>query len=319
MTTMQTSMPARAVHVDTRPLWDRLRTNRNWLALWFMLPAAAFLILFLAYPLGLGVWMSVTDERIGRTGVFVGLENYEWLWNDSIFWLSVFNTLLYTIIASAIKFAIGLYLALLLNRHMPFKAMIRAIVLVPFIVPTVLSAIAFWWIYDAQFSIISWSLIKLGWIDHNINFLGDPNMARGSVIFANIWRGVPFVAITLLAGLQTVSPSLYEAATLDGATDWQRFRFITYPLLTPIIAVVMTFSVLFTFTDFQLVWALTRGGPVNATHLMATLSYQRGILSGRLGEGAAIATAMIPFLMAAIAISWFGMQRRKWQQGNDND
>jgi multiple sugar transport system permease protein len=319
MTTMQTSVPARTVHVDTRRLWDRLRTNRNWLALWFMLPAAAFLILFLAYPLGLGVWMSVTDERIGRTGVFIGLENYEWLWNDSIFWLSVFNTLLYTIIASTIKFAIGLYLALLLNRHMPFKAIIRAIVLVPFIVPTVLSAIAFWWIYDAQFSIISWSLIKLGWIDHNINFLGDPNMARGSVIFANIWRGVPFVAITLLAGLQTVSPSLYEAATLDGATDWQRFRFITYPLLTPIIAVVMTFSVLFTFTDFQLVWALTRGGPVNATHLMATLSYQRGILSGRLGEGAAIATAMIPFLLAAIAISWFGMQRRKWQQGTDND
>jgi multiple sugar transport system permease protein len=202
---------------------------------------------------------------------------------------------------------------------MPFKAVIRSIVLIPFIVPTVLSAIAFWWIYDSQFSIISWSLIKLGLIDHNINFLGDSNWARGSVIFANIWRGVPFVAITLLAGLQTVSPSLYEAATLDGATNWQRFRFITYPLLTPIIAVVMTFSVLFTFTDFQLIWALTRGGPVNATHLMATLSYQRGIISGRLGEGAAIATAMIPFLLAAIAISWFGMQRRKWQQGSSND
>jgi multiple sugar transport system permease protein len=208
---------------------------------------------------------------------------------------------------------------LLLNRHMPFKAMIRAAVLVPFIVPTVLSAIAFWWIYDSQFSIISWSLTKLGLIHENINFLGDTSWARGSVIFANIWRGVPFVAITLLAGLQTVSPSLYEAATLDGATNWQRFRFITYPLLTPIIAVVMTFSVLFTFTDFQLIWALTRGGPVNATHLMATLSYQRGILSGRLGEGAAVATAMIPFLLAAIAISWFGMQRRKWQQGSDHD
>jgi multiple sugar transport system permease protein len=202
---------------------------------------------------------------------------------------------------------------------MPFKAVIRSVVLIPFIVPTVLSAIAFWWIYDSQFSIISWSLIKLGLIDHNINFLGDSNLARGSVIFANIWRGVPFVAITLLAGLQTVSPSLYEAAVLDGATNWQRFRFITYPLLTPIIAVVMTFSVLFTFTDFQLIWALTRGGPVNATHLMATLSYQRGIISGRLGEGAAIATAMIPFLLAAIAISWFGMQRRKWQQGSNND
>ncbi|UZE47395.1 carbohydrate ABC transporter permease [Rhodopseudomonas sp. P2A-2r] len=319
MTTIPTPLPTPTRHYGKSSAWDRLRTNRNWLAVWFMLPAAAFLILFLAYPLFLGVWMSFTDDRIGRAGVFVGLENYEWLKDDSIFWLSVFNTLLYTIVASAIKFAVGLYLALLLNRHMPFKALIRAAVLIPFIVPTVLSAIAFWWIYDSQFSIISWSLIKMGLIDHNINFLGDGNMARASVIFANIWRGVPFVAITLLAGLQTVSPSLYEAAVLDGATPWQRFRFITYPLLTPIIAVVMTFSVLFTFTDFQLIWALTRGGPVNATHLMATLSYQRGILSGRLGEGAAIATAMIPFLMAAIAISWFGMQRRKWQQGTDND
>ena len=319
MSTIQTSLPT---GVKSRPVaspWQRLSTNRNWIAMWFMMPAAAFLIFFLAYPLFLGVWMSFTDARIGRDGVFVGFENYEWLWSDSVFWLSVFNTLLYTIVASAIKFAVGLYLALLLNRHMPFKAMIRAAVLVPFIVPTVLSAIAFWWIYDSQFSIISWSLIKMGLLDHNINFLGDANMARGSVIFANIWRGVPFVAITLLAGLQTVSPSLYEAAVLDGATSWQRFRFITYPLLTPIIAVVMTFSVLFTFTDFQLIWALTRGGPVNSTHLMATLSYQRGILSGRLGEGAAIATAMIPFLLAAIAISWFGMQRRKWQQGSDND
>ncbi|HUL88947.1 MAG: sugar ABC transporter permease [Pseudolabrys sp.] len=299
--------------------WERLKTNREWLSLWFMLPAAAFLILFLAYPLGLGVWLSFTDARIGRSGVFVGLENYEWLWDDSTFWLSVFNTLLYTTVASTIKFAVGLYLALLLNEKLPFKAILRALVLVPFIVPTVLSAIAFWWLFDPQFSIISWSLKKMGLITANIDFLGDIWNARWSVIFANIWRGVPFVAITLLAGLQTVSPSLYEAATIDGATPWQRFRFITYPLLTPIIAVVMTFSVLFTFTDFQLIWVMTRGGPVNATHLMATLSYQRAILGGQLGEGAAISTAMIPFLLAAILVSWFGLQRRKWQQGESND
>jgi multiple sugar transport system permease protein len=319
MSTIPASMPASKSYVSTLSFRQRLAANRNWIAFWFMLPAAAFLLLFLAYPLGLGIWMSFTDMRIGRPGNFIGLENYQWLRDDSVFWLSVINTLLYTAVASAVKFALGLYLALLLNRNMPFKAFIRAAVLIPFIVPTVLSAIAFWWIYDAQFSIISWSLIKMGLIEHNINFLGDTTWARISVIIANIWRGVPFVAITLLAGLQTVSPSLYEAATLDGATNWQRFRFITYPLLTPIIAVVMTFSVLFTFTDFQLIWALTRGGPVNSTHLMATLSYQRGILSGRLGEGAAIATAMIPFLLAAITISWFGMQRRKWQQGHDND
>ncbi len=301
--------------------WERLKVNRNWLGFWFMLPAMAFLLLFLAYPLGLGMWMSLTDMRIGRGGSFIGLENYEFLLDDRDFLRATAFTLIYTAIASVFKFAIGLYLAILLNNNMPFKALIRAIVLIPFIVPTVLSAVAFWWIFDTQFSIITWLLQKWGFLgkDQFINWLGEPVLAQASVIFANIWRGIPFIAITLLAGLQTVSPSLYEAATLDGASAWQRFRFVTYPLLTPIIAVVMTFSVLFTFTDFQLIWAMTRGGPVNATHLMATLSYQRGILGGRLGEGAAIATAMVPFLLAAIMISWFGLQRRKWQQGESND
>src|SRR6266540_2917650 len=163
--------------------WDRLKVNREWLGLWFMLPAAAFLLLFLAYPLGLGIWLSFTDARIGRSGTFIGLENYEWLWDDSVFWLSVFNTLLYTGVASVFKVAIGLYLALLLNQHMPFKAIIRAIVLIPFIVPTVLSAIAFWWIFDSQFSIVSWSLRKIGLMTTKIDFLGDTWNARWNVIF----------------------------------------------------------------------------------------------------------------------------------------
>jgi multiple sugar transport system permease protein len=296
-----------------------LRSHRNFIGIWFMLPAAVFLVFFLTYPLGLGIWLSFTDARLGYPGVFVGLENFYWLWEDPVFWLAVFNTFLYTVVASVVKFGLGLYLALLLNHRIPFKAIIRAVILLPFIVPTVLSAIAFWWIYDAQFSIISWSLRELGWIGQNVDFLGDPAGARAAIIIANVWRGIPFVAITLLAGLQTVSPSLYEAATIDGATRWQMFRYITYPMLTPIIAIVMTFSVLFTFTDFQLIYALTRGGPANATHLMATLSFQRAIMGGALGEGAAIATAMIPLLLAAILFSWFGLQRRKWQQGEADD
>ncbi|WP_205648715.1 carbohydrate ABC transporter permease [Acuticoccus kandeliae] len=297
---------------------SRLSQSKGLMSLWFMLPAATVLLLFLAYPLGLGVWLGFTDARIGRSGQFIGLENYRWLFDDPVFWLAVFNTVLYTVSASIIKFALGLWLALLLNHHLPFKALLRAIVLLPWIVPTVLSAIAFWWIYDAQFSIISWSLIKLGIIDEYIDFLGDPANARASVIAANIWRGIPFVAITLLAGLQTIPQSLYEAAVIDGASPWQRFRYVTFPMLTPIIAVVMTFSVLFTFTDFQLIYVLTRGGPLNATHLMATLSFQRAIPGGQLGEGAAIAVAMIPFLLAAILFSYFGLQRRRWQQGGSD-
>lgn len=298
-----------------RSWFSRLGNNPNMLGFLFMLPAAVFLLCFLTYPLGLGVWLGFTDTTIGRDGVFVGLENYGFLWDDSVFWLSVFNTLLYTSVASVLKFVLGLWLALLLNENLPIKSFFRAIILLPWVVPTVLSALAFWWIFDSQFSIISWALMEMGLINSPINFLGDPTNARASVIAANVWRGIPFVAISLLAGLQTIPASLQEAASLDGASSWQRFRYVTLPMLTPIIAVVMTFSVLFTFTDFQLIYVLTKGGPVNATHLMATLSFQRAIPGGQLGEGAAIAVAMIPFLLAAIMFSFFGLQRRKWQQG----
>ena len=293
----------------------RLQDNRTALGLLFLLPTALLLVLFLTYPLGLGTWLGFTDAKVGRPGEFIGLENFDFLWHDQVTRLALFNTIFYTVVASVIKFALGLWLALILNQHLPFKAFLRAVVLLPFIVPTALSAIAFWWIYDSQFSIISWLLQKMGLIHQYIDFLGDPWNARFSTIAANIWRGVPFVAITLLAGLQTISPSYYEAASLDGASSFQQFRYVTLPLLTPIIAVVMTFSVLFTFTDFQLIYVLTRGGPLNATHLMATLSFQRAIPGGSLGEGAAIATAMVPFLLAAILFSYFGLQRRAWQQG----
>ena len=262
-----------------------------------------------------GEYQGRVTGRFGRHGVFGRKAGSVKGFDDSLARLSLFNTLFYTIVASVVKFALGLWLALLLNRSLPFKAFLRAVVLLPFIVPTALSAIAFWWIYDAQFSVVSWGLTRMGVIDHYIDFLGEPWMARMSTIAANVWRGVPFVAICLLAGLQTIAPSLYEAAALDGATPWQKFRYITLPMLTPIIAVVMTFSVLFTFTDFQLIYVLTRGGPLNATHLMATLSFQRAIPGGNLGEGAALAMAMVPFLLAAILFSYFGLQRRAWQQG----
>jgi multiple sugar transport system permease protein len=298
-------------------LLERFQNSRNALGYAFMLPAAVLLLLFLTYPLGLGVWLGFTDAKIGRAGQFVGLENYEFLFGDSVTRLALFNTLFYTAVASVLKFLLGLWLALLLNRHLPFKTAFRAVVLLPWIVPTALSAIAFWWIYDSQFSVVSWILMKMGLIDRYIDFLGDPWNARFSTIAANVWRGIPFVAISLLAGLQTISPSLYEAASIDGATAWQRFRHVTLPLLTPIIAVVMTFSVLFTFTDFQLIYVLTRGGPLNSTHLMATLSFQRAISGGAMGEGAALATAMVPFLLGAIMFSYFGLQRRAWQQGSD--
>jgi multiple sugar transport system permease protein len=294
--------------------------NKAVLVVACLLPALGLLGVFLTYPLGLGIYLAFTDTTIGRSGIWVGLENFEYLASDPIFWNAVFFSVFYTAVATVGKFGLGLWLALLLNQHMPFKSLIRAIILLPWIVPTVLSAIAFWWIYDPQFSIISYIFVDvLGWRETNINFLGSAWPARFSLIVANIWRGIPFVAISLLAGLQTISPSLYEAALLDGATAWQRFRHITFPMLLPILAIVMTFSIIFTFTDFQLVYAITRGGPVNSTHLLATLAFQRGIPGGQLGEGAAIAVSMIPFLVFATLFSYYGLARRKWQQGEGND
>ncbi|MEO9188877.1 MAG: sugar ABC transporter permease [Acetobacteraceae bacterium] len=298
----------------------RLFDYKPFLVTLCLLPTAGFLLVFLTYPLGLGLWLSMTDATIGNPGHWIGIDNFISLAHDSVFWMSVTNTIFYTATATIGKFALGLWLALLLNEHIPFKAFMRAILLLPWIVPTVLSAIAWWWIYDPQFSIISYVLVNVLHVrSQYIDFLGTPWHARWSLVVANLWRGIPFVAITLLAGLQTISPSLYEAALLDGASSWQRFRRITVPLLMPILAVVLTLSVLFTFSDFQLVYAITRGGPFNTTHLMATLAFQRAIPGSQLGEGAAIAVAMIPFLVAATLLSFFGLGRRKWMQGEAND
>jgi multiple sugar transport system permease protein len=298
----------------------RLFDSKPFLVTLCMLPTAGLLVIFLTYPLGLGLWLALTDTTIGQPGDYIGLDNFTSLFDDPVFWGAVWYTIFYTAVATAGKFLLGLWLALLLNHHLPFKAFIRAIVLLPWIVPTVLSSIAWWWIYDPQFSIVSYVLVNVLHLrEHYIDFLGAPWPARWSLIVANIWRGIPFVAITLLAGLQTISPSLYEAALLDGATGWQKFRRITVPLLMPILSVALTLSVLFTFSDFQLVYAITRGGPFNSTHLMATLAFQRAIPGSQLGEGAAIAVSMIPFLLAATLVCFFGVGRRKWQQGSDND
>src|SRR6201982_1168415 len=231
--------------VTTIPTRSLARRQPNRFARWLnkkpllivicLTPAIGLLLVFLTYPLGLGVWLAFTDTTIGRRGVYVGLENFQYLLTDPLWWNAVFYSVFYTGVATVGKFVLGFWLALLLNNHFPFKSVLRAIVLLPWIVPTVLSALAFWWIYDPQFSIISYLLVDVLHLrSTNIDFLGSPWPARFSLIAANIWRGIPFFAISLLAGLQTISPSLYEAAMLDGATSWQRFRYITFPMMMPI-------------------------------------------------------------------------------------
>jgi multiple sugar transport system permease protein len=227
-------------------------------------------------------------------------------------------------VASIFKTILGMWLALILNRKFRFSRFTRAAVLLPFIVPTVLSTLAWLWMFDATFSVFNWVINWFWKLDISIfdfaikepfrgrvriNWLGDPALAMFSIILVNIWRGVPFFAITFLAGLQTVPQDMYDAGAIDGANGWQRFWHIILPMIKPIVVVVVVFSIVVTFADFQLVYVLTRGGPHNSTHLFATLAFQLGMQSGNLGEGAAIALFMLPFL--AVLILWQLLYLRK--------
>jgi multiple sugar transport system permease protein len=287
----------------------RLLEDERWLAFVLLLPTTVLLGLFIAYPFVKGVQLSVTDAKVGVPGTFVGMQNFVQLLNDSIFRVAVWNTVLYTAVTTVFKLALGLWLALLLNRNFKGKALTRAFILLPFIIPTVLSTFAWKWMFDPTFSVINWTLFRLGLIGSRINWLGDPSLAMISVIIVNVWRGVPFYAISLLAGLQTINPELQDAAAIDGARPWQRFWHVTWPLLLPVTMVVVLFSVIQTFADFQLVYVLTGGGPANATQLFATYAYQVGVGTGLLSQGAAISLAMFPVLLIVVIIQLLYIRR----------
>lgn len=287
----------------------RLLEDERWLALVLLVPTVLLLAVFIAYPFVKGVELSVTDVRVGVPGHFVGLHNFTVLANDSIFRTAVWNTFVYTGVTTVFKLALGLWLALLLNRHFKGKALTRAFVLLPFIIPTVLSTFAWKWMFDPTFSVINWTLYQFGLIHGRINWLGDPGLAMVSIIIVNVWRGVPFYAISLLAGLQTISPELHEAAAIDGARPWQRFWHVTWPLLLPVTMVVVLFSIIQTFADFQLVYVLTGGGPANSTQLFATYAYQIGVGTGLLSQGAAISLAMFPVLLVVVIIQLLYIRR----------
>ncbi len=291
------------------PRRQRLLEDERWLALLLLVPTMVLLGMFIAYPFVRGIMLSVTNSRVGVAGDFVGLANYYKIWNDSIFRTAVYNTFLYTFVTTVFKLALGLWLALLLNRNFRGKAFTRAFILLPFIIPTVLSTFAWKWMFDPTFSVINWCLYHLGLITGRINWLGDPELAMASIMVINIWRGVPFFAISLLAGLQTICPELHEAGAIDGAKPWKRFWYITWPLLLPVTMVVVLFSVIQTFADFQIVYVMTGGGPANATHLFATYAYQIGIGTGLLSEGAAISLAMFPILLLVVIVQLLYIRR----------
>jgi multiple sugar transport system permease protein len=271
-----------------------------------MTPALLLLVVFIAYPFVLGIWYSLSDLRIFGRGAFIGLKNYQDLLHSPVFLQAVRNSFVYTGTATVCKLALGLAMALVLNQRFPLKNVIRASVLLPYIVPTALSTLAFLLAFNPTLSPLPWLFRPLGLPYPPTGFLGDANLAMGAVIYVNVWRGTPFFAISLLAGLQTIPQDLYEAAAIDGANALARFRHVTLPLLTPVLTIVVLFSVIQTFADFQIVQVLTRGGPADATHLFATLAYQIGMQGGRLGQSAAASLFMLPFLgLLVIAQLWY--------------
>jgi len=279
------------------------------LGLVLMLPGALLLVVFMAYPFFLGLWLSLTDSTIGHAGRFLGLRNFTGLLSDSIFRQTAQNTFVYALVTVPFKLVLGLGLALVLNTAIPFRNAIRAGVLMPFIVPTALSSLGWLMLFDPIFSPFSWTLRHWGLIARNINFLGTPLLAIVSVMIANIWRGTPFFGITILAGLQAVPAELHDAAAIDGAGAWQRFRNVTLPVILGVILVSTLFSIIMTFADFQLIYVLTKGGPANETHIFGTYAYQVGLSATQIGQGAAIALYMFPILAVLAGLLLFYLRR----------
>ena len=267
----------------------------------FVTPALLLIGLLVAYPFGMAIYLALSNAYIGRPSEFVGLRNFVMLWNGDSFRQTFQNAFVFTAAAVGCKLVLGISLALLLNQQLWFKRLIRGAVLLPWVIPTALSTLGWWWMFDSLYSVINWTGIAVGAIDPpGPNWLGQKYYAMSAVVAVNVWRGLPFFAITILAGLVSIPKELYEAAEADGAGPMSRFWHVTLPLLKPVLAIVVLFSTIFTFSDFNIVYILTHGGPINSTHLFATLARQIGLESGQLGQGAAVSLYLFPVLVFVV-------------------
>jgi len=268
---------------------------------YFLISPAVFLMLvLLAYPFILAVYISLSDRILGEPGKFIWFKNFLKLLQDTFFIQTVWNSFIYTISTVFLKLLFGLALALLLNQEFRYRNLVRGALLLPWIVPTSLSVLTWLWMFDSLFSVVNYILLGLGLISKKIPWLGDPFWAMISVIIVNTWRGLPFFAVSILAGLMTIPRELYEAAGVDGAKEFRKLWHITLPLLQPVIAVVVLFSTIWTFADFQIVYILTHGGPLNATQIFATMAYDVALVAGRIGEGSAISLFLFPALLIVV-------------------
>lgn len=293
---------AEVKRLPVRPRANRFLKSEALTGYSLISPAVFLMLVLLAYPFALAVYISLTDRILGEPGKLIWLRNFIKLLQDSLFLQTVWNSFIYTASTVFLKMILGIILALLLNQEIPHRNLVRGALLLPWIVPTSLSVLTWLWMFDSLFSVMNYILLGLGLISRKIPWLGDPFWAMVSVIIVNTWRGLPFFAISFLAGLMTIPRELYEAAETDGARGFRKFWHITLPLLQPVIAVVVLFSTIWTFADFQIVYILTHGGPINATQIFATMAYDVALVAGRIGEGSAISLFLFPVLLFVIIL-----------------
>ena len=277
-------------------------------------PAILYIAALVGYPFVLALYLSVSNADVATSGLgrFVGVDNFVALFESSVFLTALRNTLLFTGVSAVLKGLLGTTLAFLLAENLPGTRVFRFLILLPWTVPIALSSITWKWMFDSQYSIINWFLHTVGLVKpfDMPNWLGDPTLAILSIIAVNVWRGFPFGAVILLAGMTAVQQEILDAARVDGAGHVTRFRKVIVPIIAPVLFVGSLYDLVFTLTDMTIVYLLTLGGPANTTHVLASYAFLVGIQSGALGRGAAIAILLFPILLVVVFFVLRTLRRR---------
>jgi len=282
----------------------------------FMAPAILYMVAFLGLPFVLAIYFSLTNLTINniQTGFsFVGLRNFIELSRDSIFQQALRNTLIFAIASQLLSIILGQLTALVLMQNFRGKAIVRVLIMLPWAVPIALGVLGWKWMYDSLYSIINWTLRAFHILGPNQwpNWLGTSNLAMVSVIIVHAWKAFPFAAVVFMGALTTIPQDIIDAAKVDGAGFWRRTFQVNLPIIAPIVSIGLIFSTVFAFTDMSVVWLLTKGGPINSTHVLGSYAFQVGIISGDIGQGVAISLSLVPILMVAMILTLRAMRRRE--------
>ena len=290
--------------------------KRNWIGCLLIAPAFILLAAVIAYPVGQAFWMSLHKIILIRPDLgrpFIGLENYIDVIQADFFWNSIRVSLIWTFVNLGAQLVLGMIVALLLNQRFRGRGLARGMVLIPWITPSVVAALTWRWMYDAEFGLVNAILMRLGLLENTIAWLGNTNTALWAVIVESIWKGTPFVTIMLLASLQTIPEELYDAAQVDGAGPWLRYRFITFPLILPTVIIAATLTTIYTFNNFNAIWLMTAGGPLRSTETLTIMVYRQAFQQFNMGTSTA--SGMIVFAILFVFVLFFGRYYIKAQTG----